>query len=306
MRRRGATLVLIAQLATGLCIAGPRPRVLSLSAPLAETMYALGAQGQLIGVVDAAVFPEQLMADRRAGKVPVIGSFIRPDLDQLDRLHPDLILSDTLFHRKLSETLRVKGYRVMHFEPTSFQDICTQIAMVGEAVGKNKEAQALVARMRAERNELGAKAQALPPVKLYLEINHEGPWTAGSKSPLNDLIAAAGGQNVFADHAEGAFKTSDDEVVRRNPDIILSPIWLNAKVGGMDGIIPLMQIFLRPGYDSTNAVKNSRVHYYDSALFKHEGPRQILAIRKLAHLLHPDEFPDPPGTIAWELGRIRQ
>ena len=32
--------------------------------------------------------------------------------------------------------------------------------------------------------------------------------------------------------------------------------------------------------------------------------RQILAIRKLAHILHPEAFPDPPGTIPWELGRI--
>jgi hypothetical protein len=47
------------------------------------------------------------------------------------------------------------------------------------------------------------------------------------------------------------------------------------------------------------------VLYYDSALLKHEGPRQVLAIRKLAYLLHPDFFENPPGTIPWELGRIR-
>jgi hypothetical protein len=36
-----------------------------------------------------------------------------------------------------------------------------------------------------------------------------------------------------------------------------------------------------------------------------QNSRQILAIRKLARLLHLDLFPDPPGTIPWELGRIR-
>jgi len=46
-------------------------------------------------------------------------------------------------------------------------------------------------------------------------------------------------------------------------------------------------------------VRNSRVLYYDSALFKHEGPRQILAIRKLRSR-------NPPGTIPWELGRIEK
>jgi iron complex transport system substrate-binding protein len=138
-----------------------------------------------------------------------------------------------------------------------------------------------------------------------MEINHEGPWTVGSVSPVNDIINAAGGENIFADEKQGTFATTDEEIVRRNPEIILSPIWLDAKVGGIDGIIPLAQIVMRPGYAGTNAVRNSRVLYYDSALLKHEGPRQILAIRKLAHILHPDVFADPPGTIPWELGRVK-
>lgn len=40
-------------------------------------------------------------------------------------------------------------------------------------------------------------------------------------------------------------------------------------------------------------------------MVKHTGPRQVLAVPKLAHLLHPLEFPDPAGTFPWELGRIR-
>ena len=32
----------------------------------------------------------------------------------------------------------------------------------------------------------------------------------------------------------------------------------------------------------------------------------VLAIRKLAYLLHPDAFDNPPDAIPWGLGRIRQ
>ena len=110
----------------------------------------------------------------------------------------------------------------------------------------------------------------------------------------------------FADHAGGVFVTSNDEVVKRNPAIILSPIWLNAKVGGIDGITTLLEIMSRPGYDRTDAVKNGRVLYYDSALLKQQGPREVLAVRKLAYLLHPEAFENPPDTIPWELGRVRQ
>jgi ABC-type Fe3+-hydroxamate transport system substrate-binding protein len=99
--------------------------------------------------------------------------------------------------------------------------------------------------------------------------------------------------------------TNNAEVVRRNPDIILSPIWLDAKMGGIDGITTLVEIMTRTGYAETTAVKNGRVLYFDSALFKQQGPREVLAVRKLAYLLHPEVFENPEGTIPWELGRVR-
>jgi uncharacterized iron-regulated membrane protein len=101
--------------------AANRLRVVSLSAPLAETMYALGALDQLVGAVDAAVFPEQIVKDKKSGKVRELGSFARPDLALLDQLHPDLILSDTGFHTALAAELRAKGHKVLHFEPRSLE-----------------------------------------------------------------------------------------------------------------------------------------------------------------------------------------
>lgn len=300
--RRFVSVVLLT--AAGCWSAFAQHRIVSLSAPVTETLYALGARDRIIGVTDVAVFPDQVVADRKAHKIVELGSFMKPDLALLRSLHPDLVFTDTAFHRDLAKQLAAEGFRVEHFEPTSLPQILQQVETIGKLAGVPKQGSALAQRMRTELEAIRAQTGRLPKVRLYLEINHEGPWTTGSASPLNDLIEAAGGVNIFAERKEGVFVTSHDEIVRRNPEVILSPIWVNAHLGGLDGIIPLGQIFARPGYDRTAAVLNSRVHYYDSALFKHEGPRQILAIRKLAHLLHPDQFPDPPGTIAWELGRL--
>ena len=280
-------------------------RVVSLSSPLAETMYSLGAQNKLVGVSDVCLFPNQIIADRESGKIQVVGQFTKPDLKQIDALHPTLILTSTSFQTSLAKALRKKGYKVLHFEPRSLDDIFDEIDQIGDAVGKRTEALHLTAKMRQDVSDISRKSRELRRVKLYLEINHEGPWTVGSISPLENLIEAAGGENIFADHRIGAFVTTNREIVRRNPDVILSPIWLNAHMGGIDGIIPLAAIFARPGYAAVRAVQNSRVLYYDSALLKHEGPRQVLAIRKLAYLMHPDVFENPPDTIPWELGRIR-
>ena len=280
--------------------------VVSLSSPLTETIYALGAQSHVLGVSDVCTFPRRVVSDRRAGKVREVGAFTNPDYQLIDRLHPDVILTSTGFQEPIAARFRSMGYRVLHFEPHSLSEVFKQMEEVGQAVGKGAEARNLTDSMRRDWKEIGRKSAVLPRVRVYMELNHEGPWTTGARSPLNDIIVAAGGENIFSDHDEGVFVATHEEIIKRNPDIVLSPIWTDAKVGGMDGIIPLLQIFLRPGYADTNAVRNSRVLYYDSALLKHEGPRQILAIQKLAYLLHPDAFENPRETIPWELGRILQ
>lgn len=278
--------------------------VVSLSAPLTETVYLLGEQARLAAVSDTSVFPEQAVEDRRLGKTRMV-TFSNPDMDVIDSLHPSVILTSTAFQRDLVTKLRARGYKVMHFEPETIEDIFRQTEQIGEALGKGREAGDWTRAMRAELAGIAQKSAGLPRVRVYMEINHNGPWTSGGKTTETEMIRLAGGENIFADRDEGVFVTSNAEVVKRNPDIILSPIWLDAKVGGIDGITPLREILTRPGYENTTAVKNSRVLYYDSALMKQQGPREVLAVRKLAYLLHPEAFENPSGTIPWELGRVR-
>jgi iron complex transport system substrate-binding protein len=230
---------------------------------------------------------------------------MNPDMAAIEALHPSLILTSTSLQRGLAERLRAKGFHVLHFEPASLADILAQTEQIGSAIGKADAARRITRRMRGELDAIKSKSAALRKVRVYMEINHEGPWTIGTASPLNDLIEAAGGSNIFASDSGGAHIVTHEEILRRDPEVILSPIWLDAKLGGLDGIVTLASITARPGYSATTAVRSSRVLYYDSALLKHEGPRQILAIKKLAYLLHPEVFPNPPGTIPWELGRVR-
>jgi len=76
-RGRGITLLaLLLAIAAG---AWGQPNIVSLSAPLTETVYLLGEQARLAAVSDTSLFPEKAAADQRAGKVRVL-SFSKPDL----------------------------------------------------------------------------------------------------------------------------------------------------------------------------------------------------------------------------------
>jgi iron complex transport system substrate-binding protein len=278
--------------------------VVSLSPTLTEIVYTLDAGEYIVGCTSFCDVPVKVTEDRNSGKVRVVSDFIHTEYGLIDSLKPDLILTDTDFQKKTTAELRAKGYKVLHFVPSSLEEVFKSIEDVGDAIGKGELARQLTQGYRQEIKDLYATTRTLPKVRVYMEINHIGPWAVGKRSPLNDLITDAGGENIFGDVEKGVFLTSNEEIAKRNPDVILSPIWKNAKLGGYDGITPLGEIYGRKDFDKIKAVEESRVLYYDSALLKHEGPRQVVAIRKLAYLLHPEACRNPDSTIPWELGRI--
>lgn len=301
--RRRLFIVTLVVLWTGILCA--QHRIVSVSPTLTEIVYTLGAGDEVVGITTFCDTPAKVLADRDAGRAKIVSDFNHTNYALIDSLKPDLILTDTDFQKKLAADLRAKGYKVLHYVPKSLEDVFASIEEIGAAIDKGEYAKQLTEKYRNEIQAIYAKTKLLPKVKVYMEINHIGPWGVGKQSPLNDLITYAGGENIFGEENKGVFMTSNAEIVKRNPDIILSPIWLHAKLGGYDGITPLSEIYGRKDFDKTNAVIRSRVLYYDSALLKHEGPRQVLAILKLAYLLHPDACECPPGTVPWELGWIQ-
>ncbi len=285
-----------------------QPTIVSLSPTRTEIVYALGAEDQLLGITTFCVFPEKIFTDIAQNKVKVVSDFNTTNTELIDSLNPDIIITDTGFQRKIAEELRNKGYKVLHFEPKSLDEVFDDILTIGNAIGKAKVARELVDGYIAEIEEIRSVSSTLTPIRVYMEINHMGPWAVGNDSPLEDIITIAGGRNIFTDVDEGVFITTHEDIVRSNPEVILSPIWIDAEldIDGYKGITNILEISSRPGYDATDAVLNGRVLYYDSALLKHEGPRQVIAIRKLAYILHPGVFEIPEGTIPWELGNINE
>jgi len=171
--------ILLALGLTIACTGYAQVKVISLSAPLAETVYELGASDQLLAVSDPCVFPKQLMEDRRSGKVRVVGGFMNIDYGLLDSLKPDVVLTSTDFQTKIVATLRGKGYKVLHYSPSSLEEVFNSIEEIGEALGKGDHARKLTAGYREEIQQIRAKASRLPKTRVYMEINHMGPWAVG-------------------------------------------------------------------------------------------------------------------------------
>ncbi|NHZ85289.1 MAG: ABC transporter substrate-binding protein [Planctomycetia bacterium] len=301
------------------CTTNQEQKIISLSPSHTEVLYALGLQEQIVGWTKYCNYPPEVqetngwlpydeyqfksIQDELYNKdIAVVSAFTNVNYELIDSLKPTLILAVHKMQYDIAQRLREKGYNVLYFNPETLEDVFELMQTVGDATGKTTKAKKLIAEYHSEINQIKSITDKLPKVKVYFEINHMGPWALGSGSPMDQILDIAGGENIFHDVRGEAFKAELHDIVERNPDVILTPLWPHA---GRNEVTTITEIVNRPGFETTNAVMNDRVYHYDSSLLKKPGPRQVTAIKKMAYLLHPYYFDNPEDSVdPWELGKI--
>lgn len=294
-------------------------RIISLSPSHTEILYSLGLEDNIVGWTKYCNYPPEVqetdgwlaydeyeyksIQDELYNKdVAVVSAFTNVNYDLIDSLKPTHILSVHRMQHNIALQLKDKGYNVLHFEPKTLDDVFNIMQTVADATGKTKVAQRLIREYRKEIDEITQITKDLPKIKVYFEINHNGPWVLGAGSPMDQILSIAGGENIFSDVESEAFRAELTDIVDRNPDVILTPLWPHA---GRNEVTTIREIVTRHGFENTNAVLNDRVYHYDSSLFKKPGPRQITAIKKMAYMLHPYYFKNPKNSVdPWVLGKI--
>ncbi|MEO8027384.1 MAG: cobalamin-binding protein, partial [Bryobacteraceae bacterium] len=104
---------------------------------------------------------------------------------------------------------------------------------------------------------------------------------------LNELIELAGGTNIFKDAVASYPAISLEEVLARNPEVIIDMGDMAQTVGVTDahkrGVVKLWSRF-----PSIAAVRGGRVFAVASDIFVVPGPRIAEAVREFARMLHPE------------------
>ena len=134
--------------------------------------------------------------------------------------------------------------------------------------------------------------------KVYVErfFGWGGPYkTYGSKSVHQQLIDRGGGKHIFADIEQNFCTVDPEEVVIRNPDIIIKyirpmDVEYDEDIFKVEAARQRDEILNRPELANVNAVKNERVYIFDAELPL--GPTYPIASAFWAKLLHPDLFED--------------
>lgn len=254
-------------------------RIVSIGPSCTEILYALGLGDRIIAVDKYSDYPPEAIAKQKISKV------FMPDPEEIIALNPDLIV---YYHwgpwDPTVETLSNLGLTVVALAPKTLDDIIRNIRLIGEATGKTQEAEALASSLRQRINEIKSKTSGVTVrPKVYIEVMYPPPWTFGPDTWGHQLIELAGGVNAFGDAPTEWVQTTDEEIIARNPDIIIS-------LYGAMHYTTLEDFKKRPGWDKITAVSKGAVYLLDENLFVRPGPRIVDGLEALAKILHPELF----------------
>ena len=249
-------------------------RLISITPSNLEAIWALGCFPRVIACEDSSDFPVEVEQLERLG--PDLG----PDLDRIAALAPDLVISSLSvpgMERNVTG-LRARNIPQLVLAPRSLADVLGELMWLGRLLGVEARAAQVVADMRRQIAELQAEAATRPtPARVYLEWWPRPMFTPGAACYSNELIALAGGVNVFGDRPGSSLEISTQELIAAQPEVCFVS-WCGVAADKLD----IRRLIDRPGLEQLPAARAGRVFPLDERFSGRPGPRMLEAARIMA------------------------
>ena len=210
------------------------------------------------------------------------------DADLIDTLHPDILIAQV--HCDVcavtpDDARRAgadAGRLLIALQAGSVKGIFDDIASIGEAIGREEAAKALIADLKAQVESVREATRSRRPRRVLVLEWTDPMFIAGNWMP--ELIAAANGIVALGDGASYSAQATWQEVQSADPDVIIvAPC-------GFDLDRTLKEIsYLEslPGWDRLRAVREGDVSFADgNAYFNRSGTTIGDTAEILAEIIH--------------------
>jgi iron complex transport system substrate-binding protein len=262
-------------LAHGASTSYPR-KVVSLAPSVTETLFALGFGNVLIGVTTHCDYPEE------ARKIPKIGGFTSPSLEVIVAKQPELVIgvSSATDPMKARELERL-GLKVTLISLGSVGDILNSIKSLGQLLGNPGAGEQLAQRITQQFESVKRRVAPAPRRSTLLAVGSRPLVAVGGRNFIDELITAAGGDNIAGSAAQPWLNLPDEYIVAKAPQVIIE-----AGMGSDRSASAKRWADLK----SIPAVKERRVYSYPSDKILRPGPRIGEGLEEIARLVHPECF----------------
>lgn len=228
----------------------PAEKVVAITPSDAENLNAIGAVDSLVGIGTYVDNPEEILS------LPVVASGSDLNAEEIIALEPDLVLmSDMAQSEEQINSLTDAGVNVLVTKAGTIEEVYKALELIGKVMGKEEDAAKVIQNMKDSFAAIEANKEDLAGKKIYFEVSplEYGLWSAGAHTFMDEIAQIVGLENIFAD-VEGWSEVSEEEVIARNPDYIVT-----ISMGSMEGPSPVEEIMGRPGWEGITAVKDGKI-----------------------------------------------
>jgi len=246
-------------------------RVVSLNPATTDLIFALGAGNRLVGRTHWDVYPPE------AVKVPDLGSGIRPNIEAVLGVKPDLvILYASNDNKAAASAFRTAGINTLSLKIDHIADFYRASRTIGRLLGDSIKGRIVADSVEKTLRRVRSETSSLPKPTVFWHIWDAPLITIGRGSYMNEIVEIAGGINVYGDMAETSPTVSIEDVIKRNPRYIIT---------GPEGKTKISQ---DPRLAQLPAVREGRILVADTAIVGRPSVRLGEAAVLLAKLFHPE------------------
>lgn len=193
-------------------------RIIALAPHIVENLFAVGAGEQVVGIVEHSNYPAQ------ASQLPLVGNHLQINIETVLALKPDLIIAWRKGNPESDlERLKTLGVTIEYSDPTTLEDIATELRWLGQLTQHEQQAEQRAAAFEAQLEALRKQYAPRSPIPAFYEL-----WP----SPLTTVAEGAWPQqfldvcqltNPFEDNPRQYPGVNLEQVVAVAPEIIIRP-----------------------------------------------------------------------------------
>ncbi len=235
-------------------------RIVVLDPAVVEMVYLLGGEDKLVGI--AKLERSKIWPEEKTEKVESVGTFINPSLEKIIALKPDLVIESFHSSDAIDKSLTSNNIEIIKIQANSIEDIFKNFQKVAKILGKEKEAEKIIAEKRQKIEEI-KKIDTTEKKGLF--ILAPTPMRVFGKGTLpNDIMEMLNIKNIAAG-MEGMSPTLTPEyIIKENPDIILTFVKDPQEI-----------VKATPQIKDISAIKNNKFVVLETGQILRGSPRMI-------------------------------
>ncbi len=262
--------VTVADARRGVTVERRPERIVSLSPSATETLFALGAGGQVVAVDDESDYP-------RGVPRTDLSSF-QPNVEAIASHRPDLVVAPSTMPADAFAGLRRLGLTVFaEAPPDDLDDAYRELRDLGRLTGRPDAGRRLARRVRASVERLVAAAPPGRSLDVFHELDAE-LYSASSETFIGRVYERLGLGNVADPAARRGGspypQMSSEGVVTADPDLV---VLADSECCGQTPAT----VAARPGWDAVAAVRAGAVVAIDDDVASRWGPRIPLFVARV-------------------------